>query len=155
MDRWLAAIDADESHDLLPMKIVRNKPADLSDGGWAPDSKTIELSTQTRDLDYCLDSWYPVSSTPRIVAAKGDHVATFVTKCQLKPLVDPNTRSTSPKNNGPGYGHVFLPVWPIGVNRTSARRLQFPGFHSKTVQVVRRWPPRNQRQSSRVGPEIG
>lgn len=88
MDRWLAAIEADKSIDSLSTKVVRNKPADLVEGCWAPGTTTSDqtLGNQVIDMAQCR-AWYPVYGTPRIAAtSNGTRHATFVTKCQLKPL---------------------------------------------------------------------
>jgi hypothetical protein len=70
--RWLAAIAANVSERPLSEKVIRHKPANLADGGWAQDASTIDLDNQVRDLDDVLRTRYPVSATPRIVAANGD-----------------------------------------------------------------------------------
>lgn len=88
MDRWLAAIEADNSADALATKVVRSKPADLVDGCWAPGTAAadVKLSNQVKDTAQC-EAWYPVSATPRIASsANGSRDVTFVSKCQLKPL---------------------------------------------------------------------
>lgn len=87
MDRWLTAVEADKVSGTLPEKIVRNKPADVVNGCWAPGSTSITLENVVKDLNQCTSTWYPVSALPRIVAANGNREATFVGKCQLKPLV--------------------------------------------------------------------
>jgi Tannase-like family of unknown function (DUF6351) len=86
MDRWLNAVEADRQSGTLQEKIVRNKPGDVVTGCWAPDASSITLGNIVTDLNHCTTTWYPVSGLPRIVAANGSRDATFVTKCQLKPL---------------------------------------------------------------------
>ena len=87
MDRWLGAIEADTSSDALAAKVVKNKPADLASGCWKPeDAGDVRLGNEIRDIKQCTDTWYKVSDIPRTVAAMGSRDATFITKCQLKPL---------------------------------------------------------------------
>jgi len=87
MDRWLTAIEADTSNDSLSTKVVKNKPADIASGCWNPaDASNVQMTNEVKDLDLCTNNWYPISNTPRTIAAMGSRDSTFVTKCQLKPL---------------------------------------------------------------------
>jgi hypothetical protein len=76
MDRWLAAVDKDHSRRPLERKIVRNKPADLTDRCY--DGKGGKVSDAL-----CPDVVH-VYGTPRMVA--GDAITTDKNKCRLKPL---------------------------------------------------------------------
>jgi hypothetical protein len=76
MDRWLTAVENDRSKRPLERKIVRNKPADLTDRCY--DGKGVKVS------DELCPSVVRVYATPRIVA--GDAITTDTNKCQLKPL---------------------------------------------------------------------
>jgi hypothetical protein len=86
MDRWLTAIEADKSSDSLAAKVIKNKPSDVVDGCWLA-GQPVNLGTQIRDLKECTSpGLYPVHGSPRTVAASGSRNATFITKCQPKPL---------------------------------------------------------------------
>lgn len=77
MDRWLAAIEQDQSAQPLPQKIIANKPADLKDACFSGVGLKL--------FDGICDSpVVPVYGTPRTVA--GDAITTDTNKCQLKPL---------------------------------------------------------------------
>lgn len=79
MDRWLAAIEADDSDRPLAEKVVANKPADVVDGIFDLDG------VQRGDLaDY--HRVYPSYGDARTVAANGDLRALRIMKAQLKPL---------------------------------------------------------------------
>lgn len=77
MDRWLSAIEQDDSSMPLAQKVVADKPADLGDACW--DGVGQKLSDQL-----CGPVIVPIFGTPRIVA--GDAITTDTNKCQLKPL---------------------------------------------------------------------
>ena len=77
MDRWLAAIEADQSNDPIAVKVIRDRPADIVNSCWIAGVQTI-------DLALC-DSTYPHFREPRTVAGDGPTIYTM--KCQLKPLV--------------------------------------------------------------------
>src|SRR3546814_8597353 len=77
MDRWLSAVEQDQSALPLAQKIVADKPADLSDACW--DGVGQKLGNQL-----CGALVVPVFGTPRTVA--GDAISTDTNKCQLKPL---------------------------------------------------------------------
>lgn len=76
MDRWLAAVEADDSPDDISVKIVRNRPADIQSGCWIDGAFTT-------DLDRC-EATYPHAREPRTMAGDGPSISTM--KCQLKPL---------------------------------------------------------------------
>src|SRR3546814_4733329 len=76
MDRWLSAVEQDQSALPLAQKIVADKPADLSDACW--DGVGQKLGNQL-----CGALVVPVFGTPRTVA--GDAISTDTNKCQLKP----------------------------------------------------------------------
>jgi hypothetical protein len=75
MDRWLAAIEADESDTSLARKVIENKPADVVDG--------CSVEGQGLDANTCRQA-LPYYSDPRIVA--GSPWTNDVLKCQLRPL---------------------------------------------------------------------
>jgi hypothetical protein len=76
MDRWLAAIEADDSDDTIEAKVIRDKPADIVIACWIG-------GVQVTDLPTC-DATYPYFREPRTVA--GDSPTLYTMKCQLKPL---------------------------------------------------------------------
>jgi hypothetical protein len=77
MDRWLAAVDKDSSNTPLAQKLIRHKPADLSDRCYSGTG--LKLSD-----GLCSSLVVPVYGTPRTVA--GDPITTDANKCQLGPL---------------------------------------------------------------------
>ena len=76
MDRWLTAVERDRSRRPLERKLVRNKPADLTDRCY--DGKGVKVS------DALCPSVVRVYGTPRTVA--GEPITTDQNKCRLKPL---------------------------------------------------------------------
>jgi Tannase-like family of unknown function (DUF6351) len=77
MDQWLTKVERDHSHASLPRKIIRDKPAGLTDECW--DGNGDKLSDSL-----CPAGVVNVAGTPRTVA--GDAITTDDNKCQLKPL---------------------------------------------------------------------
>lgn len=77
MDRWLTAIEADNSNAPLAQRVVSNKPADLADACY--DGLGQKLTD-----GICGDLVVGVYGTPRTGA--GDAISTDTNKCQLKPL---------------------------------------------------------------------
>jgi hypothetical protein len=96
MDRWLAAVEQDESEAPIAQKVVDNKPVDITDACW--DGLGQQLLN-----DLCGEAVVPIYGTPRMVA--GDAITTDANKCQLKPI-DPTE-----------YG-------PIGLSAAQLARLQ-------------------------------
>ncbi len=79
MDRWLTAIEADNSDRSLAEKVVANKPPDLRDGVYDPQGMQIgDLHDYHRQ--------FPSYGNARIVAAGGDLNSSWIAKPQLKPL---------------------------------------------------------------------
>jgi hypothetical protein len=87
MDQWLANIRMDPSDDPPIAKVLRNKPAELNDGCWTPDSAPAFIKEPQKfggvGSSRCND-WYPAFSAPRLVA--GGSLANDIVKCQLKPI---------------------------------------------------------------------
>ena len=77
MDRWLTAVEADHSASGVADKIVRDKPADLTDRCY--DGLGTMLSS-----GLCPQPVVPVYGTARMVA--GEAITTDNNKCQLEPL---------------------------------------------------------------------
>ena len=87
MDQWLDNIRRDTSDDPPIDKVVRNKPAELSDGCWSPDDDPsfIEEPQEFGGVGSSLcNDWYPAFSSPRMVA--GGPLANDIVKCRLKPI---------------------------------------------------------------------
>lgn len=83
MDAWLSAIAADRRHGDGRSKMLRNRPADLSDGCWTPAGERIAAPLAWRGAGPC-DTLYPSFGDTRIAA--GAPLRNDVLKCQLKPL---------------------------------------------------------------------
>ncbi|MDE0854748.1 MAG: DUF6351 family protein [Nevskia sp.] len=84
MDRWLAAVEKDQSPAPLAQKIIADKPSDLGDACF--DGVGNQLSASL-----CGKLIVPVYGTARTAA--GESITTDANKCQLKPL-----------NRGDDYG---------------------------------------------------
>lgn len=80
MDRWLAAIEKDTSMDPLDAKVVRNKPADVSDRCYT--------AGEPLDSGAICETLYTDNILPRQVA--GMPLTGDVLKWQLKPLRQEN-----------------------------------------------------------------
>ena len=76
MDRWLAAVEADQSADPLEVKIVRDKPADILIACWISG---VMVTDQSR-----CDTTFPYFREPRTVA--GENPTIYTMKCKLKAL---------------------------------------------------------------------
>jgi hypothetical protein len=83
MDRWLAAITADNSRRGAARKVIANKPADLGDGCYLSATQRIQERLVYPPAGQC-GAAYPVAANPRIVA--GADVGMSTLKCALKPL---------------------------------------------------------------------
>jgi hypothetical protein len=85
MDRWLTAVELDQSPLPLAHKIVVNRPADVKDGCFATSGNTAADLAVELPLD---DPGCPLKPTlsPRRVA--GGPLEENVFKCHLKPLQD-------------------------------------------------------------------
>jgi hypothetical protein len=80
MDRWLSAVEIDQSGASLESKIVTDKPADIHDQ--CSDGAGNKVLDQL-----CGDPIVPVYGTPRTAA--GEDISTDTNKCRLKPLDHP------------------------------------------------------------------
>ena len=76
MDRWLAAVEADDGGSSLARKVARHRPADVTDRCY--DGNGAKVS------DALCPSVVRVYGTPRMVA--GDAITTDTNKCRLKAL---------------------------------------------------------------------
>ena len=77
MDQWLASIEKDKKKGSIAHKIVRDKPADLSD-------RCYDGAGQQLTDKLCGQTIVPTYRTPRVVA--GDAITTDANKCRLKPM---------------------------------------------------------------------
>ena len=88
MDRWLANIQADESGDPLPVRVVRNKPQSLVDGCWMGSDPPFTFLAEPQFLggpgtSQCNDA-YPGYTFPRYAA--GIPLTNNIVKCELRPI---------------------------------------------------------------------
>ena len=126
MDRWLAAVEADQSADPLEVKIVRDKPADILIACWISG---VMVTDQSR-----CDTTFPYFREPRTVA--GENPTIYTMKCQLKPL------------NRNDYNVTFTDAqWARLAGRVPDGRLRFraAGYRLSTersVAYLRRRPRR-------------
>jgi hypothetical protein len=108
MDRWLTAIAADPGTGSMRAKVLRNRPADLSDGCWQPDGTRISEPATWRGPGVC-NSLYPSHATTRIAA--GGPLSEDVLKCRLRP-VDPSDYPGTPT---PAQAARLEEIFPRGV----------------------------------------
>jgi hypothetical protein len=90
MDAWVGAIVADTSDDKPAVKVVKNKPADLTDGCWTGGA-TPDFTAEPQFLggvgtSFC-NTAYPGFPFPRMVA--GGPLTNDIVKCRLRPI-DPD-----------------------------------------------------------------
>jgi hypothetical protein len=83
MDRWLTAIDADQSHHGLAAKVVADKPADLGDGCYASTTQRIVAPVTDPATGPCA-AGYPVAANTRLNS--GESLTMSAMKCALTPL---------------------------------------------------------------------
>lgn len=87
MDSWLTAIAADRSTTDPVARMLRAKPADLTDACWTRDANPQRIAEpQVHGAGRC-NQLFPSASFPREVA--GASIASDVVKCELKPI-DPS-----------------------------------------------------------------
>jgi len=83
MDRWLTAVEADDSDKPLADKVVDNRPADIQDRcSQIPGVEQVELPGIGRACEN--DQVQTRYGTPATVA--GESIATDTNQCRLKPL---------------------------------------------------------------------
>ncbi|MGH1564648.1 DUF6351 family protein [Mumia sp. DW29H23] len=82
MEAWLTAIDGDHARGSKADKVVRNKPAALTDGCWLPTGQ-LAPTDWDKGGDACA-SIYKIGSNPRQVA--GQSMAQDVVACALRPV---------------------------------------------------------------------
>ncbi len=93
MDRWLTKLSEDSSKDAQIVKVVRAKPADLSDACWSRDPVPQRIAEpQSRDTSTRCGQLYPTGTFPREIA--GASVGGEVIKCQLKPVAPSDYKVT-------------------------------------------------------------
>ncbi|MFG1908125.1 DUF6351 family protein [Kribbella sp. NPDC048928] len=84
LDRWMDAVDADHGPGSSHARLIRNKPAALTDACWSPtNQKVVEEQVDGIGTTTC-NTFYPVWPAPRQVA--GASVANDIIKCRLQPL---------------------------------------------------------------------
>jgi hypothetical protein len=82
-NEWLEAIRADTSSDPYAARVIRNKPAWVTDACWEADGTRHE-EPFTLDPSSVCNRLFPVYGTVRIAA--GAPVAADILKCSLKPI---------------------------------------------------------------------
>lgn len=83
MDQWLTAIKKDGAAGTVAEKVVRNRPASLTDGCFNASNQFISEQLTVDNAGQC-GALYPTHSDPRMVA--GAPLTGDVLKCQLRPL---------------------------------------------------------------------
>jgi hypothetical protein len=85
MDRWLTALDASATSPRTRdrARVIRSKPADLTDGCWQPDGTFIAERAVWQAPGTC-NTLYPAFGDTRIAA--GAPLRNDALKCHLKPL---------------------------------------------------------------------
>jgi hypothetical protein len=86
MDQWLTALAADQGPGSRLARIVRAKPADLTDACWTRDTaprKVVEPQVEGIGTTTC-NTLYPVWPAPRMVA--GAPTVNDIVKCHLRPV---------------------------------------------------------------------
>ena len=106
MDRWLDAVQADDSEGDAAQRIARNRPAELGNACWSAEGRRLTDDLAPRSDRGC-GHLFPASGDPRLAA--GAPPLNDVLKCQLKP-VDPT--------------HYSQPLSPDQLDRL---RAIFPG----------------------------
>jgi Tannase-like family of unknown function (DUF6351) len=81
MDQWLTAIESDTSSDPMKVKVIRNKPAQATEGCFDAAMNKINQSLTYPGTGQC-GTMYPPHGDPRIAA--GAPIAGDIIKCQLK-----------------------------------------------------------------------
>ena len=84
MDEWVTKIGLDHSNAADEVKIVRNKPSDLTDACFTNGGTVKIVQTQVYQGNTTCNQLYPAFSSPRMVA--GEPLQNDVLKCQLKPV---------------------------------------------------------------------
>jgi hypothetical protein len=82
-DQWQRNIAADLSSDPYPVKVIRNKPASLTNACWDASATMHQAPASFTEPSFCNDL-FPVHDDPRIVA--GAPTSGDILKCQLKPV---------------------------------------------------------------------
>jgi len=84
MDKWLAAIQADQASGTQHQKVVRNKPTTLQEGCNTRDATPQFIAEKQQINSGQCASIYPVPPAPRVIS--GAPLAADVIKCTLKPI---------------------------------------------------------------------
>ena len=82
MDAWLTAIKGDTAKGTAAEKVLRDKPASLSDSCLDADGNVVAGSLD--DPSSACAALYPVGSNTRLVAGMPESM--YVIKCQLQPI---------------------------------------------------------------------
>src|SRR3712207_6646634 len=107
MDRWLAAVEADTAAGTIEEKIVRNKPADVTDRCYVEVGEGPPVNDPT-----ACNTAYPYYGAPRIAA--GGPTTHDIVRCETAPLPE------TPPADG-SYGSV-----PFVADEWERLRAEFP-----------------------------
>ncbi|HEY2550725.1 MAG TPA: DUF6351 family protein [Streptosporangiaceae bacterium] len=83
MDAWLTAIGTDQSGRSLQQKVLRDRPADLTDGCFLSATDLVHQTLTDPATGQC-GTAFPVATNPRLVAGQGLTMSQL--KCSLRPL---------------------------------------------------------------------
>ena len=83
MDQWLTSIKRDSAPGTAAEKVVRNKPASLTDGCFNSTNQFTSEAMSVNNSGIC-GALYPVHSDPRMVS--GAPLTGDILKCQLRPM---------------------------------------------------------------------
>src|SRR6266851_5694263 len=95
MTQWVTAVKNDHSHIPLRQKVIRNRPAEATDGCYdanVPPQFIAEPQTWSSEPDSQCNTLWPSYSFPRKVA--GGPLSASILKCQLTPI-DPRDYAVS------------------------------------------------------------
>ncbi|MGP3963881.1 DUF6351 family protein [Nonomuraea sp. 3N208] len=110
MEEWLTAIVGDDSRLSAHQKVVRNKPADLTDACWSRDAEPRKIVQRlTADNAGECGQQFPAYPTPRLVA--GAPLTDDVVTCHRKAVDWSDYRVTF----SPAERRRLLEVFPSGV----------------------------------------
>ncbi len=84
LDRWLQAVDNDKSALSREQKIIRDKPADITDTCW--------INSEPVTDEAACEKQYPHAGDARTVS--GESLQDNIRKCQLKPLLRKDYKAT-------------------------------------------------------------
>ncbi|GAA5236169.1 hypothetical protein FOZ76_24980 [Verticiella sediminum] len=109
MDAWLTAIAADHSQDPPAEKVLRHRPAGLTDVCMTREAEPVPVAEDMNALSGRCASLYPAPSSPHVAA--GAPLAGDVLKCRLHPL----DAALYPEPPSPEQWERLQRIFPQGV----------------------------------------